>query len=498
MEVEEDSPLDYNLLNNKQKFSVDHVVEKIIENLKSPLDQFFLEVAGKAGSGKTTVIKNVKVRVQGRLCEMGSEVAFGDMVKFTAYTGSAAKLLPTPHHTLHQLLRLPCGSSSTTPLEKLGDTQLRILQDTLKGLRVIVIDEKSFIGCYFLYLIDERLKQIWGNTRPFGGISIILLGDFNQLAPVGDQPLYLPDKTSLRMLPGLGWEAFDLESFKVIFLEKNQRQADDPDYMSIAEKLSKGTIDKDAHEKLSERSLLAQTKDVQKSFWENGIYLCARKKDFAEHNFNRVKEIEDQKILVKAMDEPRGVRVSEDKAGGLRKTLPIANGMKVMLTSNISVRLGLTNGTRGTVVGIIFYDQTDNFPDVLVQFDGYRGDSVLDDIPRVYLVSAITFRWKQGGKKSKKYVSRTMLPLVAAYAMSIHKSQGQTLGDVILNLGSNEFAPGLTTVGLTRNDNLRRITLYPMPSLERLQKFAKKPAFAHLRSFMEKRRAVDLAAHVID
>ena len=60
-----------------------------------------------------------------------------------------------------------------------------MLQDNLKGLKVIILDEKSLIGLRLLYILVTRLRQIFGKpTVSYGGISIILMGDFQQPAPV--------------------------------------------------------------------------------------------------------------------------------------------------------------------------------------------------------------------------------------------------------------------------------------------------------------------------
>ena len=73
--------------------------------------------------------------------------------------------------------------------------------------------------------------------------------------------------------------------------------------------------------------------------------------------------------------------------------------------------------------------------------------------------------------------TRTMLPLIPAYAMSIHKSQGQTLGKVIVNLGSKEFATGLTYTGITRVKAAKDIAFYPVPTEKRLTSAIKRNGF---------------------
>ena len=69
--------------------------------------------------------------------------------------------------------------------------------------------------------------------------------------------------------------------------------------------------------------------------------------------------------------------------------------------------------------------------------------------------------------ESKAEHYRIMLPIVPSYAITIHNSQGQTLKNIILNLGNREYAPGLTYTALSRTTHLNRIVFDPMPPLHR-------------------------------
>jgi ATP-dependent DNA helicase PIF1 len=72
---------------------------------------------------------------------------------------------------------------------------LKHLQKRFKNVSLVVIDEISMVGLKTLYWIDQRLRQIAGKMHlRFGGISVLLVGDFAQLPPVGDTPLFQPPK----------------------------------------------------------------------------------------------------------------------------------------------------------------------------------------------------------------------------------------------------------------------------------------------------------------
>ncbi|MCP3663439.1 MAG: AAA family ATPase [Gammaproteobacteria bacterium] len=123
------------------------------------------------------------------LSQVGSPHAAGEIIRFFAPTGCAAKCLPRPTSTLHALLNLKLHSDNKRDVEPLSDTSLRNIQEKLKYVKIIVIDEKSMISMYRLHEIDSRLRQIFADQRPLGGRSVVLMGDFGQLVPVGGKSL---------------------------------------------------------------------------------------------------------------------------------------------------------------------------------------------------------------------------------------------------------------------------------------------------------------------
>ena len=196
---------------------------------------FFMEILGSAGTGKTAIMRRLKVDLKGLV--QHHRLAFGDVVHFSAPTGTAAKLLPTPTATLHSLLGLPIHYNKKKDTPKLSEQTLKLLQHKLGKLKILFIDELSFLGARMLYNIDAALKQIKANNNlAFGGVSIILLGDVKQLSPVADMPLFTPanpiEKNSKRERAPTQWERVGLtlylDNFKtVVILDRLVRQADD-------------------------------------------------------------------------------------------------------------------------------------------------------------------------------------------------------------------------------------------------------------------------------
>ena len=476
--------LRHDQLNAKQALLAEYLVRGTRRLIQGEEDsQFFLEVCGSAGTGKTTALLRYLEDVE-ELLQDHQTLSVGKVLLFSAATGTAAKLLPKPNATLHSALHLPISLARNTALNPLPEATLRTVQDRLHQLKVLLIDEKSFIGCRFLHNVHLRLQQVMDNYNlPFGGVSVVLIGDFKQLSPVNDLPLWsLPERLQMSPYQRMGLQQIYQENFKdVIVLEENMRQANDPTFQQIIQKVladPSGPADERfgvaEWEKLAIRSMPNLPAEEQEVFNRDAVYLCSVKKDFMPHNINHIRALNNPRLLLSAINEPAsGQRFGSNTAGGLPQHVLLTRGMRVMLTANTDLSNGLSNGSIGTIIGIIFVNASDEMPEVLVRFDTYAGESCLPEVPSVYPIGPISRTWTEG----KATYKRTMVPLVAAYGFSIHKSQGQTLGKVILNLGSREFAAGLTYTALTRARCLQDMAFLPMPTLARLENVLKSKTF---------------------
>ena len=176
------SPLPLNL---EQRKLYDTVVDQYSQELAldAPLPcQLLLNVDGVAGSGKTFTLLKTCARIQ----ELASEAGKQNPVFRAAPTGIAA--FNIVGKTLHSLLRLPVKGKKSD----LSVATLQSLQALFQDCRFLIIDEKSMIDIKTLSLIDDRLRAILPATShlPFGGVNVLLCGDFFQLPPVGGKPLY--------------------------------------------------------------------------------------------------------------------------------------------------------------------------------------------------------------------------------------------------------------------------------------------------------------------
>ncbi len=116
-----------------------------------------------------------------------------------------------------------------------------------------------------------------------------------------------------------------------------------------------------------------------------------------------------------------------------------------MLTTNLDKDDGLVNGAQGTIYKILYQEgrMPPQIPDVVYcEFPSYTGNPFMEEKPQVVPIAAITRTWMD----STVSCTRTQLPLVPAYAITVHKCQGQTLSKVVVELGKREFSVGLSNM----------------------------------------------------
>ena len=149
-------------------------VYRVIRDRRATDDQLLAIISGGAGTGKSYLIQAIKELM-------------GDKCLLTAPTGVAA--FNISGETIHSALGLQCKlalaemSSSGPALQK--------LQDKFAGVELLVIDEYSMVGKRMLATVEKRLRQaVPASSLPFGGLSVLLVGDICQLPPVMDQLLY--------------------------------------------------------------------------------------------------------------------------------------------------------------------------------------------------------------------------------------------------------------------------------------------------------------------
>ena len=127
---------------------------------------------------------------------------------------------------------------------------------------------------------------------------------------------------------------------------------------------------------------------------------------------------------------------------------------------------------------------------VLVQVPQYRGPSFLPDEDKIVPIPPVTHRWYS---RHKIECTRTMIPLIPGYAVTIHKAQGTSLSNVIINLGKKEFCTGMTYTALSRCKKISNLALDPFPDFVRIRKLQESNAFTERLKEDEKARRLEKA-----
>jgi ATP-dependent DNA helicase PIF1 len=298
--------------------------------------------------------------------------------------------------------------------------------------KVLIIDEISMLSAEFLTCLDIAARHCRNCSRPFGGIQVVALGDFFQLAPVSKNGA------------GRGEEArfaFQSPTWNLLFNKSNTvnlqasfRQSASPEFFAMLSNLRLGIVDSAGHALL--RSCVGRV------FPDDGIeptVLHSRNVNVDTINAVRLAKLEE------AGEEVRVFEAVDTGIQGLMKsctagaTIKFCIGAQVMLTKNLNSTLA--NGSRGVIV-----EWAGANPRVKFSVNGTE---------TLFNVGPVKFQICMSGKE---VASRTQLPLALAYATTIHKSQGLTLSRVVCDLGKC-FANGQVYVALSRVRRLEDLCL---------------------------------------
>jgi ATP-dependent DNA helicase PIF1 len=389
-------------------------------------------LTGPAGSGKSFLIAAV----------VEWTASIEKPIALTAMTGCAALLLGHGAKTLHSWAGIGLGRES---VESLVANILKNPKRKQKWKRtdILVIDEISMMTPELFEKLDTIGKKVRCNSKPFGGIQVVLCGDFFQLPPV------------VRGLSGEVVGRFAFESpqwnetrLKPVILTRIVRQTD-AEFQQLLNECRIGRPSEASIASLQRRRGL----DWKSSLIRPTI-LLSRNTSVDQINEKNIQALNKPLITYTAITEVRGCPAGEDIPTGetlqryvdrldndsnYAQTLTLCVGCQVMLLVNMDVSRGLVNGSRGVVVEFAH----DNTP--IVQF--LRGDPI--PIPRHEWVS-----------NDAPTVARQQIPLRVAYALTIHKSQGATLDCALIDIGTNTFECGQAYVALSRVRNMESLYVW--------------------------------------
>ena len=332
---------------------------------------------GTAGTGKTTTLQAAN-----KLLE---QEGFEGRIVRCAYTGVAASNLGAGGRTIVSLFRLTKNSFGGG-LQQLSPEDVLAMDEDLRGMAVLEIDELSMIDKLVLAYIHKRLQQwrrevyhghhclgrehcVCGARLPFGGVKVILAGDFGQLPPVAVPP----ERTLLnQQTKTAGYDRHDvnlgLRLFKriqlVFRLRRIHRQVGQSVYKESLLRLRDAAHTKEDVElwrthDLTDLSACTFSVEERKKFEADAVNLFCENRRAAEFNGRRLGEMvteADGKEILRLWSvesTPAVERQPCENYGGLRRVLHVAVGAKVMLTTNLRTVWNLVNGARGEIVAVL-------------------------------------------------------------------------------------------------------------------------------------------------
>jgi ATP-dependent DNA helicase PIF1 len=354
-------------------------------------------LSGAGGCGKSYLVQQLK-----KEC-----VKLGVKMTVTSTTGISA--VNIGGSTIHSW----SGIGISTNIDQICNTIVKFKKTSQwKETKILCIDEISMLGKQTFEVLHHVAQNVRRNfDKPFGGLQVILTGDFMQLAPVKDEFCF---KSTL-------WESLNLHNI----ILKNPFRFSDMKYYEMLQRIRHGK------QTVQDISLLQDRVEAYKKYQVQDINpttLFSTNINVDEYNNKELLKIREKEWIFTAKDsDPFATRIFN--TSGIPEVITLKRGAQVMLTRNLDLEKELCNGSRGVIMHI----ETGN---VYVKFN--NGD--------IHPIAHFTFEVEDGGILR----SRVQMPLKLAYALTIHKSQGSSLDCAIIDLGPKLFSSALAYVALSR------------------------------------------------
>ena len=409
------------------------------------IDPLHIFVTGGAGTGKSHLIKAVHYEAS-RILSRSLTSPENVSVLLSAFTGTAA--FNIGGNTIHHLFSLP--KYMPLPYEPLREQSLSEMRVQLGDLQILVIDEVSMVYKRLLYYVHERLVQIKKCKKPFGGVTVIAVGDFYQLPPVKqrkDERLYKENV----LYPVDYW----LDLFKVVELREIMRQREDMPFAValnfLRTRIQKQPIDEETNSILN---------DCVREGPENILHVYATNEEVNDFNLRMLRKTCEDLVELEAQDfikdtstgklNLRSKPVQRSKSEGLISSLLLGVNARVMLTRNCNVDDGLVNGVMGHITHFKFSQRNSNIVIAVgVVFDNVnvgKKSGKHTENGNIVLIERVQ---EDILEKKMKAVVRHQFPLRLAWACTAHKVQGMTVEKVVVNL-DRTFSAGQGYVALSR------------------------------------------------
>jgi ATP-dependent DNA helicase PIF1 len=417
-------------------------------------------LTGPGGTGKSYLLKLL-------YDELPKQT--GKTVALTALTGCAALLLHPKAKTLHSWAGIGLGRNVVPLLVS------EIRKNRRAALRwltadVLVIDEISMMTPELFEKLDAVGRQIRRcETRPFGGLQLVLVGDFYQLPPVVRAEGEEVQETRFVFESPL-WRQIGLTTFDLTEIVRQR----DPVFQTVLNEARRGEV--------SKRSLKVLARRMGLDWSELEIkptMLFTRRAQVDDINMSHLRKLTSERRTFKATTiflptantqgftevhplVQKGVAKADNDAPYVPE-LTLAIGAQVMLLKNMP-DLGLVNGSRGVVVGYT------DAPSIAPKKTDATAAAEQPTAQKQIQVPLVKFRngfqmpiehatWELSDLPG---VLRRQIPLRLAYAITVHKAQGATLDCALIDVGSRTFEFGQAYVALSRVRDLESLFIHDL------------------------------------
>ncbi|MDR2077925.1 MAG: AAA family ATPase [Rickettsiales bacterium] len=388
----------YSYLSESQKLAIDTIVAG---------NSVF--IGGAAGTGKSYLLKHLKTLKDKN-------------VQITATTGIAA--INVGGVTLHSwaslgVEKIPVMEIARKILSPRGiKTREKIL-----ATDILAIDEVSMLSQETFEMLSTLLEAVRGNEKPFGGIQLVLMGDFFQLPPVNSSRYCFESPL---------WSKAKIET---VILKEIFRQLD-KDFIELLNNIRYGIIRK------SDISLLKSRFNIPHSGPMWPTVLTTHNMPAEIINLEKLNFLSGQERIYKAKYTGDTDKIDIFRKNSLAKdTLILKIGSQVMMLKNSYQSKGIINGSTGIIVG---FSEKKCYPVV-----NFENGQQLTIIPETWEISS--FNVNTG--EIEVLATMTQIPLILAWAITVHKSQGMTIDKIECDL-KNSFSEGQIYVALSRARNL--------------------------------------------
>mgnify|MGYP003326412323 FL=1 len=396
-------------------FILSEEFESIVEQLENTKDHFY--ITGKAGSGKSTLLAYFRSVTQKNTAVL-------------APTGVAA--IRVKGQTIHSFFGFPPKVIQTRHIKKVRQTEL------LQNLETLIIDEISMVRADVFDAIDYSLRVHRKKlTQPFGGVQVIVFGDLFQLPPVVNM-----DESSLleRIYPNGQFffhsNIFQDAQFKTLELQSIYRQTDDH-FIYLLNAVRDGSITNSQIDNLNES--LVDNFEMD----EGKIILTTTNARASGINQNYLKQLSSEEFSYRAQATGQFYK----ELFPTDEVLKLKKGAQVIMIKNDPEKRWV-NGSIGTIHDIAEKKIKVKINHKIYEVKKEKWDRIqysYDDDQQEVLEN-VTGSFKQ-------------YPMRLAWAITIHKSQGQTFEKVIIDMSQGSFAPGQLYVALSRCISLEGIEL---------------------------------------